>query len=302
MKSTLNSIFALGLGKTKRMLALFAVFALLTAGSVNAVYAQSEETTGEETTEAAAVDTAAAMEEDSAAANEAVMEEPVEEALAAPVEEMEEEKTFHQVLKQKFIDGGPIFMSFVLICLILGLAICIERILYLSLSTSNSKKLLDEVESALNSGGVEAAKEVCRNTSGPVASIFYQGLERSTEGIDMVEKSVVSYGSVQMGLLEKGLSWISLFIALAPMLGFFGTVIGMIDAFDAIAAANNISPGIVAEGIGVALITTVSGLLVAMVLQVFYNYIVAKVDSIVNDMEDASITLIDLLVKHQASK
>lgn len=302
MKSTLNSIFALGLGKTKRMLALFAVFALLTAGSVNAVYAQSEETTGEETTEAAAGDTAAAMEEDSAAATEAVMEEPVEEAPAAPVEEMEEEKTFHQVLKQKFIDGGPIFMSFVLICLILGLAICIERILYLSLSTSNSKKLLDEVESALNSGGVEAAKEVCRNTSGPVASIFYQGLERSTEGIDMVEKSVVSYGSVQMGLLEKGLSWISLFIALAPMLGFFGTVIGMIDAFDAIAAANNISPGIVAEGIGVALITTVSGLLVAMVLQVFYNYIVAKVDSIVNDMEDASITLIDLLVKHQASK
>jgi biopolymer transport protein ExbB len=302
MKSTLNSIFALGLGKTKRMLALFAVFALLTAGSVNAVYAQSEEMTGEETTEAAAGDTAAAMEEDSAAATEAVMEEPVEEAPAAPVEEMEEEKTFHQVLKQKFIDGGPIFMSFVLICLILGLAICIERILYLSLSTSNSKKLLDEVESALNSGGVEAAKEVCRNTSGPVASIFYQGLERSTEGIDMVEKSVVSYGSVQMGLLEKGLSWISLFIALAPMLGFFGTVIGMIDAFDAIAAANNISPGIVAEGIGVALITTVSGLLVAMVLQVFYNYIVAKVDSIVNDMEDASITLIDLLVKHQASK
>lgn len=302
MKSTLNSIFALGLGKTKRMLALFAVFALLTAGSVNAVYAQSEETTGEETTEAAAGDTAAAMEEDSAAATEAVMEEPVEEAPSAPVEEMEEEKTFHQVLKQKFIDGGPIFMSFVLICLILGLAICIERILYLSLSTSNSKKLLDEVESALNSGGVEAAKEVCRNTSGPVASIFYQGLERSTEGIDMVEKSVVSYGSVQMGLLEKGLSWISLFIALAPMLGFFGTVIGMIDAFDAIAAANNISPGIVAEGIGVALITTVSGLLVAMVLQVFYNYIVAKVDSIVNDMEDASITLIDLLVKHQASK
>jgi len=302
MKSTLNSIFALGLGKTKRMLALFAVFALLTAGSVNAVYAQSEETTGEETTEAAAGDTAAAMEEDSAAATEAVMEEPVEEAPAAPVEEMEEAKTFHQVLKQKFIDGGPIFMSFVLICLILGLAICIERILYLSLSTSNSKKLLDEVESALNSGGVEAAKEVCRNTSGPVASIFYQGLERSTEGIDMVEKSVVSYGSVQMGLLEKGLSWISLFIALAPMLGFFGTVIGMIDAFDAIAAANNISPGIVAEGIGVALITTVSGLLVAMVLQVFYNYIVAKVDSIVNDMEDASITLIDLLVKHQASK
>ena len=190
-------------------------------------------------------------------------------------------------------------MSFVLICLILGLAICIERILYLTMATTNTKKLVNDVESALQSGGVEAAKEVCRNTKGPVASIFYQGLDRSSEGIDMVEKSVVAYGSVQMGLLEKNLSWISLFIALAPMLGFFGTVIGMIGAFDAIAAANNISPGIVATGIGVALITTVSGLLVAMVLQVFYNYIIAKVDSIVNDMEDASITLIDLLIKHQ---
>ena len=159
------------------------------------------------------------------------------------------------------------------------------------MATTNTKKLVNDVESALQSGGVEAAKEVCRNTKGPVASIFYQGLDRSSEGIDMVEKSVVAYGSVQMGLLEKNLSWISLFIALAPMLGFFGTVIGMIGAFDAIAAANNISPGIVATGIGVALITTVSGLLVAMVLQVFYNYIIAKVDSIVNDMEDASITL-----------
>lgn len=299
MKSTFKSIFALGLGKTKKMLALLTVFALLTVGTVNA-FAQDDATEAA-TTEMAEGDSATT---DSAAAPAEEVAEEVEEAAPAPVQEAEEEveKTFHQVLKQKFIDGGPIFMSFVLICLILGLAVCIERILYLSLSTSNSKKLLDEVEQALNSGGIEAAKEVCRNTSGPVASIFYQGLERSSEGIDMVEKSVVSYGSVQMGLLEKGLSWISLFIALAPMLGFFGTVIGMIDAFDAIAAANNISPGIVAEGIGVALITTVSGLLVAMILQVFYNYIVAKVDAIVNDMEDASITLIDLLVKHQASK
>jgi biopolymer transport protein ExbB len=183
--------------------------------------------------------------------------------------------------------------------LILGLAICIERILYLTMATTNTKQLVENVEAALKSGGVEAAKEVCRNTKGPVASIFYQGLDRSSEGIDMVEKSVVAYGSVQMGLMEKGLSWISLFIALAPMLGFFGTVVGMIGAFDAIAEANNISPGIVAGGIGVALITTVSGLLVAMVLQVFYNYIVAKVDSIVNDMEDASISLVDLLIKHQ---
>ena len=190
-------------------------------------------------------------------------------------------------------------MSFVLICLILGLAICIERILYLNMASTNTTKLLNQVDDALKSGGVEAAKEICRNTRGPVASIFYQGLDRADHGIEMVEKSVVSYGSVQMGLLERGLSWIGLFIALAPMLGFFGTVIGMIQAFDAIAEANNISPGIVAGGIGVALITTVSGLLVAMVLQIFYNYIVAKVDSIVNEMENASISLVDLLIKHQ---
>ncbi len=298
MKSNLNSIFVFAMLKGKRMMALLAVFAMLTASSVN-LMAQDEATTEDmgESTE---------MVEDSAATDSAAMtaEEPMEEEtmVAPPAEEEEEaeDKTFHQILKQKFIDGGPLFMSFVLICLILGLAISIERILYLSLSTSNTKKLLNDVESALSSGGIEAAKDVCRNTSGPVASIFYQGLERSSEGIDMVEKSVVSYGSVQMGLMEKGLSWISLFIALAPMLGFFGTVIGMIQAFDAIAEANNISPGIVAEGIGVALITTVSGLLVAMVLQVFYNYILAKVDSLTNDMENASISLIDLLVKHEA--
>lgn len=250
-------------------------------------------------------------------ASEEPMEEPMEETETQPAEPEEttvmevpeeeeaapeEEQSLHQIIKNKFIAGDPAFMSFVLICLILGLAICIERILYLNMASTNTKKLLTEVENALQSGGVEAAKEVCRNTRGPVASIFYQGLDRADHGIEMVEKSVVSYGSVQMGQLEKGLSWISLFIALAPMLGFFGTVIGMISAFDAIAAANNISPGIVAEGIGVALITTVSGLLVAMVLQVFYNYLVAKVDGIVNEMEDASISLIDVLIKHQMTK
>lgn len=243
----------------------------------------------------------------SAAATEEVMaEEPQEEAapMEMPAEEAApaEDKSLHQVVKQKFIEGGPEFMSFVLICLILGLAMSIERILYLNMATTNNDQLLQDVDSALQSGGVEAAKEVCRNTRGPVASIFYQGLDRADHGIEMVEKSVVSYGSVQMGLLEKGLSWISLFIALAPMLGFFGTVIGMIEAFDAIAAANNISPGIVAGGIGVALITTVSGLLVAMILQIFYNYIVAKVDSIVNEMENASISLIDLMIKYNLTK
>lgn len=251
-------------------------------------------------------------QDDSATADSAasaqVQEPVVEEEPAAPMEtavEEEasaEEKSLHQVIKQKFIEGGPTFMSFVLICLILGLAMSIERILYLNMATTNTDKLLSEVDQALGNGGVEAAKEVCRNTRGPVASIFYQGLDRADHGIEMVEKSVVSYGSVQMGLLEKGLSWIALFIALAPMLGFFGTVIGMIEAFDAIAAANNISPGIVADGIGVALITTVSGLLVAMILQVFYNYIVAKVDSLVNEMENASISLVDLLIKHSLTK
>ncbi len=286
-----------------KLFSILAVFALLNFGYVSNSYAQTEEASEEATTEEVTADAGGEEMTDSAAeaATEEPMieEEPMEEAAPAEEEVAAPEKSFHQVVKDKFIAGGPGFMSFVLVCLILGLAICIERILYLTMATTNTKQLVENVEAALKSGGVEAAKEVCRNTKGPVASIFYQGLDRSSEGIDMVEKSVVAYGSVQMGLLEKGLSWISLFIALAPMLGFFGTVVGMIGAFDAIAEANNISPGIVAGGIGVALITTVSGLLVAMVLQVFYNYIVAKVDSIVNDMEDASISLVDLLIKHQ---
>jgi len=211
-------------------------------------------------------------------------------------------ESFHQRIKDTFIDGGPFFMAFVLICLILGLALCIERIIYLNMATTNKAKLLRNVEDALANGGIEAAKDVCRNTRGPIASIFYQGLERYDEGVDMVEKSVVSYGGVQMGLLEKGLSWISLFIALAPMLGFMGTVIGMIDAFNAIEVQDNISPGIVAGGIKVALITTVSGLVVAIILQIFYNYIVSKIDGIVNDMEDASISLIDMLLRHKTLK
>ena len=202
---------------------------------------------------------------------------------------------FTQELKKRFIEGGPGFMGIVLICLILGLAISIERIIYLNLSTTNSNKLTDDVEDALKSGGVEAAKEVCRNTKGPVASIFYQGLDRAKDGVESAEKAVISYGGVQMGQLEKNVSWISLFIALAPMLGFMGTVIGMINAFDRIEAAGDMQPSLVAGGIKIALLTTVFGLIVAIILQVFYNYIVAKIDSIVNDMEDASITLIDIL-------
>ena len=219
-----------------------------------------------------------------------------------PIEENEEETSVSQSLKLKFIEGGPLFMSFVLIALILGLALSIERIIYLNLATTNSKKLLEDIETALSNGGVDEAKEVCRNTRGPVASIFLQGLERSSEGVEMVEKSVIAYGGVQMGLLERGLSWIGLFIALAPMLGFMGTVIGMIQAFDIIELKGEAKPDELAGGIKVALITTVSGLIVAIILQIFYNYIVSKIDSLVNQMEDASISLIDVLVKHNLSK
>ena len=197
------------------------------------------------------------------------------------------------------MQGGPEFMGIVLLCLILGLAVAIERIIYLNLATTNSTKLKQQVEDALASGGVEAAKEVCRNTKGPIASIFYQGLDRTDEGLDAVEKAVVAYGGVQMGQLEKNVSWISLFIALAPMLGFMGTVLGMIDAFDKIEAAGDMQPSLVARGIKIALLTTVFGLIVAIILQVFYNYIIAKIDSIVNDMEDASITLMDLLIRNK---
>ena len=204
---------------------------------------------------------------------------------------------FHQELKKRFIEGGPGFMGIVLLCLILGLAIAIERIIFLNLSTTNTKRLIEDVEGALSSGGVEAAKEVCRNTKGPIASIFYQGLDRSNEDLDAAEKAVVAYGGVQMGQLEKNVSWISLFIALAPMLGFMGTVIGMIQAFDKIEAAGDMQPSLVAGGIKVALLTTVFGLIVAIILQIFYNYIIAKIDSIVNNMEDASISLMDILVK-----
>ncbi|MDP5102102.1 MAG: MotA/TolQ/ExbB proton channel family protein [Nonlabens sp.] len=222
-----------------------------------------------------------------------------EEAKAdAPKEDI----TFHQELKRRFIEGGPFFMGIVLLCLILGLAIAIERIIYLNLSTTNSKKLAADVEAALKSGGVEAAKDVCRNTKGPVASIYYQGLDRADESVEAAEKAVVAYGGVQMGQLEKNVSWVSLFIALAPMLGFMGTVIGMIQSFDSIAEAGAMDPTLVATGIKVALLTTVFGLVVAIILQIFYNYIIAKIDAIVNDMEDASITLIDILVDYKNGK
>ncbi|MFI3259087.1 MAG: MotA/TolQ/ExbB proton channel family protein [Rikenellaceae bacterium] len=217
-------------------------------------------------------------------------------AMAQAAEETIAGESMHQILMQKFLEGGWEWMLPVLLCLVIGLAVAIERILYLTLATVNTKKLIAQIEEALADGGVEAAKEVCRNTRGPIASIFYQGLDRYDQGIDAVEKAVVSYGSVQTGLMESGLSWVGLFIALAPMLGFMGTVVGMIGAFDAIQAAGDISPTLVAGGIKVALLTTLMGLIVAVILQLFYNYIISKIDSLVNEMEDTSITLMDMLI------
>ena len=227
---------------------------------------------------------------------------------AAPADEQEEvvdlfagsgeEVPLHQALKTKFIEGGAGFMSLIIICLIIGMALAIERILYLAFSKTNTTKLLENVEAALEKGGIEEAKKVCRETRGPVASIFYQGLLRADQGIDVVEKTIVSYGGVQMSQMENGLSWIGLFISIAPSLGFLGTVIGMIQAFDAIQAAGDISPNVVAGGMKVALITTVGGLIVAMILQIFYNYIIAKIDALSIDMEDSSIRFVDLMVKN----
>lgn len=281
----------------KKLFAIMAVVGMLLFAASPTVVAQDETENDTTATEETTEDTATAVEE--------VAETPTEEATETATDEAAtdtEEKGMHQQIKQKFIQGGAEFMGVVLLALVLGLAISIERIIYLNLASTNTKKLLNKVEEALETGGVEAAKEVCRSTRGPVASIFYQGLERSDEGIEMVEKSVVSYGSVQMGRLESGLTWISLMIAVAPMLGFMGTVIGMIAAFDAIQAAGDISPSLVAGGIKVALITTVSGLIVAIILQIFYNYIIQKIDSLVNKMEDASISLIDILVKYNHKK
>lgn len=273
----------------KKLFAFIAVIGILTFGVSNVTNAQAENPDSA-TTEAVA---------DSGA-----VEEVAEDVILDPAtdELLKETEPFHQQLKKKFIEGDPGFMIWVLLCLILGLALAIERIIYLNLATTNTEKLLAKLEAALEEGGIEAAKEVCRNTRGPIASIFYQGLDRIDEGLEMVEKSIVSYGGVQMGLLEKNLSWISLFIAIAPMLGFMGTVLGMISAFGRIAEEGDVNAASVADGIGMALITTVSGLIVAVFLQIFYNYLLSKIDSMVNRMEDASISLMDILVKYNLKK
>lgn len=267
----------------RKFIAFLSLVMLITAGLSNFAYAQDY----------VAEDTAAIVE--SIAGDSVTIAEEIAEDVAEVAAEPEKSQSFHQILKEKFIEGGPGFMGVVLLALIFGLAISIERIIYLSMASINTKKLLKNVDAALESGGIDSAKEVVRSTKGPVASIFGEGLNRYDDGLGEVEKAIIAYGSVVTGRLESGVSWISLFIALAPMLGFMGTVIGMIKAFDDIAAAGDISPSIVAGGIKVALLTTVFGLIVAIILQIFYNYIISKIESLVNDMEDSSIAFVDLL-------
>ena len=275
----------------KKIFAVVAMFGILSVGLTQTVVAQDAAAPQTETVDTAAVDTATV---DSAAA---AVEEPAE---VAPVEE--ETVGMHKALKTKFIEGDASFMSLVAIALVLGLAFCIERIIYLSLAEVNTKKLMAAIEAALAKGDVEGAKDICRNTRGPVASICYQGLLRIDEGIDVVERSVVSYGGVQSAALEKNCSWVTLFIAMAPSLGFLGTVIGMVMAFDDIQKAGDISPTVVAGGMKVALITTIFGIIVALVLQVFYNFILSKIEALTTDMEDSSITLLDLIMKYNLKK
>ncbi len=271
----------------KKLFAVLAMIGVVTFGMTSTVFAQDEAVEAVESNEAPAQAPTPAPAQTQA---------PVQEQAPA------ENPGLHKVLKQKFIEGGAMFMFFVAIALILGLALCIERIIYLSLASANTKKLLESVESALDNNDVEGAKKACRDTRGPIASIFYQGLLRINDGADVVEKSIVSFGGVQMGLLEKNVTWISLCIALAPMLGFMGTVIGMIEAFDKIQQVGDISATVVAGGIKVALLTTVTGLIVAMILQVFLNFILTRIEALTTEMEDSSISLLDIVVKHEQSQ
>lgn len=264
----------------KKLIAFISLAAMLSLGFSNVVYAQ--DTAAQKTV---VTNDSSTVAKDSTAA-------------VSTTPAVAEQKSFHQTLKDEFIQGGPGFMATILLTLIFGLAIAIERVIYLSMASINSKKLLREVEDALNAGNLQKAKEVCQNTRGPVAAIFAEGLNRYDNGLEDVEKSIIAYGSVVTGRLENGVSWISLFIALAPMLGFMGTVIGMIQAFNAIAIAGDISPAVVAGGIKVALLTTVFGLIVAVILQIFYNYIISKIDTLVSDMEDTSIAFVDLVAQH----
>jgi len=272
----------------RQLFALLLVLGLAVSSTIS-VYAQDQ----------------AAPATEQAADSSTAQEEPAaEEAPATTIAPAaaEEDVSGYQLLKKYFIDGDWRFMSLVLVTLILGLAFCIERVITLNIATTNTDKLLSNINNKLADKDLSGAMEVCKSTPGPTASVLYEGLKSADGGPESVEKSIVAYGSVQMGLLERGLVWIALFIALAPMLGFLGTVIGMVQAFDRIEAVGDLSPSVVAGGIKVALLTTVFGLVVAIILQIFYNYIVSKIDGIVNKMEDASIALVDIMEDNNVFK
>lgn len=274
----------------KKLFAIIAMVGVLAFGTTQSMQAQEEEALAE-VVDSAAVDTLAEEEIE------------VEETIQEPAEEPAViEEGIHKELKTKFIEGDAGFMSLVAIALVLGLAFCIERIIYLSLAEINVKKLMNSLETLLAAGDIEGAKTLCRNTRGPVASICYQGLMRIDSGIEEVERSVTAYGGVQASYLEQGCSWITLFIAMAPSLGFLGTVIGMVMAFDEIERAGDISPTVVAGGMKVALITTIFGIVVALILQVFYNYILSKIETITSHMEEATISLLDMCLKYNLKK
>ena len=269
---------------TKQKIAFFVISFLLM--SVTPVMAQDATAQKAQTEAAAALDTSA-IDTTSLLLDEAVAEMDDSTAVA-------DDGAYTQ-LKKKFTDGGVGFMSLVALCLIIGLAFCIERIIYLTLSEIDAKKFMVRLEEKLKTEGVEAAKDLCRNTRGPIASICYQGLLRIDSSMEEVERSVSSYASVQVGKMEKGCSWITLFIAMAPSLGFLGTVIGMVMAFDQIEIAGDIGPTIVASGMKVALITTIFGIIVALILQLFYNYVLSKIDHLTAQMEESAITLMDII-------
>ena len=272
----------------RKLLALILVFGLV-AFSSNPILAQN----GQDSTQQTATDDSTQAAVDNAASTQPA-------ATADEGDGTPEAATGFQVLKEKFIQGGWRFMLPILICFIIGLALAIERIITLNIASVNTEKLLTRIDDNLKINDIDSALEACRSTQGPTASVLYEGLKNTKHGPDAVEKAIVSYGSIQMGLMEKGLVWISLIIGLAPMLGFFGTVIGMVAAFDNIERVGDISPTIVAGGIKVAFLTTVFGLIVAMIMQVLYNYIVSKIDSITNKMEEASVSLVDILVTNNS--
>ena len=281
----------------KRMAAWLAMILLVAVGPM----AAAPEKTGTDTVaQATAADSIASAQDDS------LISTVAEESASGGLEDMmmddlEAPGLFKQ-LKTKFVEGSVGFMSLVALALVLGLAFCIERIIYLTLSEIDAKRLMSDVDERLQAGDVEGARALCRNTRGPVAAICYQGLLRIEETVDNIERSIVSYGSVQSALLEKGCTWITLFIAMAPSLGFLGTVIGMVMAFDQIQHAGDISTTIVAEGMKVALITTIFGIIVALILQVFYNYILSKIEHLTSQMEESAIALLDSVVRYKRSE